>query len=169
MSFLVLISVASGLAWSLAHLFGRPLDLRAAMRLGMGMGFIFTGIDHFVSAASRYAPMIPDALAAHAMAWVYLTGVAELAGGLALLVPVALYRRLGLPNLQRPAGIGLAVLLVCVVAANVNVALQGQSVQGLPFGAWYYWIRPLFQPVFVAWVLWCTGVWPRTCRPTTQV
>lgn len=162
MSFFFLISLAAGLAWSLSHLFKRPLDLRGSMRWGMGLGFIFTGVDHFVSAASRYAPMIPDALAEHALAWVYLTGVAELAGGLGLLLPVALYHRLGLPNLQRPAGIGLAVMLVCVVAANINVALKGQSVQGLDFGAWYYWIRPLFQPVFIAWALYSAGVWPRS-------
>lgn len=162
MSFLFLISLATGIAWSLSHLFKRPLVLRDSMRWGMGLGFIFTGIDHFVSANSRYVPMIPDALAEHALAWVYLTGVAELAGGLALLLPVSLYRRLGLPNLQRHAGIGLAVMLVCVVAANINVALKGQSVQGLDFGAWYYWIRPLFQPVFIAWTLYSAGVWPRS-------
>lgn len=150
--------MASGLAWSVSRLCGRPLGLRSAMRWGMGLGFIVTGVDHFVSAASRYAPMIPDALAAHAMVWVYLTGMAELAGGLALVVPVALSRRLGWPRLRRHAGIALAALLTCVVVANVNVALKGQQVEGLAFGAWYYWIRPLFQPVFIAWVLWCTAV-----------
>jgi uncharacterized membrane protein len=164
MSFLLFISLGGGLAWALSHLFRQPLDVRGAMRWGMGLGFLFTGVDHFVSGATRYAPMMPSALAAHALTWVYVTGVAELAGGIGLIVPLAIYRRLGLPNLQRQAGIWLAVLLVCVVAANINVAIQGQSVQGLDFGAWYFWIRPLFQPVFIAWALYCVGVWPRSSR-----
>lgn len=165
MSFLLLICMAAAAAWAVSHLFQR-LDLRASMRWGMGLSFLFTGVDHFASAATRYAPMIPDALAAYALPLVYLTGVAEVAGGLGLLMPVALYRRLGWPNLQEQAGIWLAVMLVCVVAANINVAFKGQTVQGLEFGAWYFWIRPLFQPVFIAWALYCVGVWPR--RPPVE-
>ncbi|MDH6590404.1 putative membrane protein [Variovorax sp. TBS-050B] len=161
MSFLALIAVAAAMAWALSRLVRRPLDLRGAMRWGMGLGFMFTGSDHFANAATRYVPMIPDTLAAHALGWVYLTGAAELAGGIGLLTPASLYRRLGWPNLQRQAGIWLAVMLVAVVAANINVALKGQSVEGLAFGAWYYWLRPLFQPVFVAWALFSVGVWPR--------
>ena len=160
MSFFVLICMGAGVAWTMSNLF-QKLDLRSALRWGMGLGFLFTGVDHFLSASTRYAPMIPDALAEHALAWVYLTGVAELAGGLGLLIPVQVYRRLGLPNLQKQAGIWLAVMSVCVVAANINVALKGQTVQGLEFGAWYFWTRPLFQPVFICWALYCVGAWPR--------
>ncbi|MDP9901083.1 DoxX family protein [Variovorax ginsengisoli] len=166
MSFFILISTGAALTWALSRWWSLQLDLRACMRWGMGLGFLFTGTDHFLNAATRYAPMIPDVAAAHALAWVYLTGAAELAGGLGLLIPVTLYRRLGLPNLQKQAGIWLAVLLVCVVAANINVALKGQTVQGLDFGAWYFWIRPLFQPIFIVWALYCVGAWPNaTQRP----
>ena len=84
MSFFFLISIGSVLAWALSRLFKRPLDLRASMRWGMGLGFLFTGVDHFVSASTRYAPMIPDALAAHALAWVYLTGPLNYASSTAL-------------------------------------------------------------------------------------
>jgi uncharacterized membrane protein len=128
----------------------------------MGMSFVFTGVDHFVSGSMRYVPMIPDALAGHALAWVYVTGVAELAGGAGLLIPAFFYQKLGIPNLQRQAGICLAILLSCVVAANINVALKGQTVQGLNFGAWYFWIRPIFQPVFVIWALYSVNFWPES-------
>ena len=162
MSFFFLISLAALLSWLVARLRGQRLGLRDSMRWGMALGFLFTGVDHFASGATRYAPMLPAALAEHALFWVYLTGAAELLGGLGLLVPVRYYQRLGLPNLQRQAGIWLAVMLVCVVTANIHVALQGQTVQGLDFGAWYYWLRPLFQPVFVLWALFCVGVlWPQ--------
>ncbi|NMG64175.1 hypothetical protein GPA19_04325 [Azoarcus indigens] len=160
MSFLILISLASGFSWTLARLAGGALDLRGAMRWGLALGFLFTGCDHFLNAATRYAPMIPDALADYAMALVYFTGLAEIAGAIGLLLPGALLARLGLPGLRRQAGIWLAVMLVCVVAANINVALKGQTVSGLEFGAWYFWIRPLFQPLFIAWALYCVGARP---------
>jgi len=160
MSFLALISFASALSWLALRLRGRRVELKVAMRLGMGCGFVFTGIDHFLSAATRYVPMIPDPLQPYALELVYFTGAAELAGGLALLVPTSICLRLRLSHLQRVAGIALAVLLVCVVPANINVAIKGMTVQGLDFGAWYFWIRPLFQPVFVLWALYCVGAWP---------
>lgn len=159
MSFLVLISGAAVLSWWLARLAGVRLDLRTAMRCGMGLGFVFTGVDHFVNAELRYLAMIPEFLAGQGLFWVYFTGAAELAGGLAFLVPARRLAALRMPWLHRAAGAGLALLLVCVVMANIHVAQQGQQVEGLPFGAWYYWVRPFFQPVFVAWALYSGGVW----------
>ena len=160
MSFLLLLCVGAVIARVLGLFFRTRLSLRDCMRYGMGMGFLFTGVDHFLNGAARYVPMMPDALSEHALTWVHASGAAELAGGIGLMVPVAIYRGLGLPDLQRLAGIMLAVLLICVVPANINVALKGQSVQGLDFGSWYYWIRPFFQPVFIAWALYAVGVWP---------
>ncbi len=158
MSFLMLLVFASGLAWLAGRVLGVHLTTRDAMRVGMGMAFLFTGVDHFANANSRYVPMMPAALAEHALIWVYVTGAAELAGAVGLLTPSVVYRRIGLPNLQRWAGVGLAVLLACVVWANISVALRGQTVQGLEFGAWYYWVRPLFQPLFIWWALYCVAV-----------
>ncbi|MFO6418932.1 hypothetical protein ACLBKS_01870 [Hylemonella sp. W303a] len=168
MIFFILISLASLLAGLISRLTHRRLDLRGSMRWGMALGFFFTGVDHFVSGATRYAPMLPAALTEHALFWVYLTGAAELLGAVGLLVPARVFERLGLPNLQRQAGIWLAVMLLCVVIANINVALQGQTVQGLEFGAWYFWIRPLLQPVFVLWALYCVGVWPCPAKLKTS-
>jgi multisubunit Na+/H+ antiporter MnhG subunit len=74
--------------------------------------------------------MLPAVLAEHALALVYLSGAAELAGAIGLVLPPATYRRLGLPNLRKWAGIGLAVLLVFLVVANANVAVKGSGVQG---------------------------------------
>lgn len=164
MSFLLLLCAATGLAWLAGRTLGARLTPRDAMRGGMGAGFVFTGADHFVNGINRYVPMMPAMLAEHALAWVWFTGAAELAGGLALLVPVAVYRRLGLPNLHPLAGVSLAVLLVCVVPANISVALRGESVDGLDFGAWYFWIRPFFQPLFVAWALYSVGMWSKSVK-----
>jgi uncharacterized membrane protein len=134
-----------------------------AMRHGMAGGFTFTGIDHFVHAHNRYVPMLPDVLAEYALALVYMSGAAELAGAIGLVLPLATYRQLDLPNLRKWAGIGLALLLVFLVLANVNVAVKGSGVQGLEFGAWYYWLRLLFQPIFILWALFVAGIlWNNT-------
>jgi hypothetical protein len=56
-------------------------------------------------------------------------------------------------------------MLVFLVIANVNVAVKGGSVPGLSFGPEsYYWLRPLLQPVIIAWALYAGGVWPRGSR-----
>jgi uncharacterized membrane protein len=158
MSFLVLILAASLLAYVPQFLLGDRRDLRMAMRHGMAIGLLLTGADHFVNDTARYVPMIPEALAPIALPLVHLSGIAELAGAMGLLVPVAVFRRLGLPNLQAFAGACLALLFVVLVTANVNVALQGSQVDGLPFGRTYYLLRPFIQPVFVAWALYCVGL-----------
>jgi hypothetical protein len=51
------------------------------------------------------------------------------------------------------------------VVANIHVALEGSRVQGLEFGAWYYYLRPFFQPIFMLWALFVSGViWRRVAR-----
>jgi uncharacterized membrane protein len=161
MSFLVLILVASLLAYLPQYLFGDRRDLRMAMRHGMALGLLFTGTDHFVHDTSRYVPMIPDLLAPLALPLVHVSGAAEIAGAIGLLVPASLYRRLGWPDLQRLAGGALALMFALLVVANINVALQGTQVEGLPFGRVYYALRPLLQPVFIAWALYSVGLLPR--------
>ncbi len=158
MSFLVLILVLSGLAYLPQLILGHRRDYRMAMRHGLAGGLIFTGIDHFLSTESRYVPMMPQFLSDYAVPLIYLTGAAEIAGAIGLVMPLSVYRQLGLPNLRRWAGIGLALLLTVMVIANINVAVVGTQVEGLPFGRWYYWLRPFLQPIFVVWALLAAGV-----------
>lgn len=161
MSFLFLISILTAVAYAIQRMIPGRTGLQAPMRIGMACGFFYTGIDHFLSASTRYVPMIPDALANHAYELVWITGVLELLGAIGLLIPLSIYRRLSLPNLRYWAGAGLALLLCIMVAANINVAVKGTQVAGLDFGPWYYWTRPLFQPIFVVWALYAGNVWPR--------
>jgi uncharacterized membrane protein len=158
MSFLLFMVALSGLAYVPQFFLGDRKDYRTAMRHGMAGAFTFTGIDHFVSSHSRYVPMLPDFLADYAVELVYFTGAMELAGAIGLVIPLVVYRRLGLPNLRKWAGIGLALMLAGLVVANINVALAGSRVQGLEFGTWYYYLRPFFQPIFMLWALFVSGV-----------
>ncbi len=104
--------------------------------------FIVAGINHFL-APEIYLGMMPAWLPAKAAANV-ISGAAEVAGGLGLLIPA----------LRRPAAWGLIALLVVIFPANVQVALQGQmpGLDGAP--AWLLWLRLPFQAVFIAWVWW---------------
>ncbi len=158
MSFFFLIFVLTCLAYIPQFFLGRRADYRMALRNGMAGGFLFTGIDHFVSARDRYLPMMPEFLSDYALELVYCTGAAQLVGAVGLVIPLAVYSQLGLPNLRRWAGTGLAALLAFLVIANINVALRGSAVKGLEFGRWYYWLRPFFQPVFIIWALYASGL-----------
>jgi uncharacterized membrane protein len=162
MSFLLLLIALSTLAYVPQFLLGDRHDYRMAMRHGMAGGFIVTGIDHFVNSHTRYVPMLPDFLTDYAVELVYLTGAMEIVGAIGMLIPLAVYRRLGLPNLRPWAGVGLAVMLAFLVMANLHVAVEGSQVQGLEFGPWYYYLRPLLQPIFMLWALLASGaIWRR--------
>jgi uncharacterized membrane protein len=148
----------SVLAYIPQWLCGDRKDYRMALRHGMAGGFILSGIDHFVNTQTRYVPMLPAFLAPYGVALVYGTGVTELAGALGLIVPLAVYYRLGLPNLRQWAGIGIALMLAGLMVANINIAIQASRGAQLTFEAWTYWLRLLFQPLFMLWALYAAGV-----------
>ncbi len=160
MSFLLLMCMIGLMSWVTGGLLRRGVRLRAAMRFGAGGAFLFTGVDHFLNDETRYLPMMPAFFGDGALPLIWLTGAAELLGAVGLLLPAAFYRRLGLPDLRYWAGVGLGLMLSLVVIANVNVAVTGSGVDGLPFGQWYYWIRPLLQPLIILWVFYAAGVIP---------
>jgi uncharacterized membrane protein len=120
--------------------FLRTLPDRAAA--AMSVGFLVTGVMHF-TAVERFLAMMPPWLPWH-RELVYVSGVFELLGALGLIVPAT----------RRWAAYGLAALLLAVFQANLHVVMSGGSVEGLPQGAWYYWLRIPLQFVFIAWALW---------------
>ena len=81
-----------------------------------------------------------------------LTGVAEILGGLGIL----------LPPVRKAAAIGLALYAICVYPANVYQALWHVPVPPLPDSWWYHGPRLALQPVFVWWALFAGGLirWP---------
>ena len=158
MTVIVLMVIIAVLVYVPQRIWWRRSDPRPAMRVGMAAMLILTGTDHFVNAYTRYLPMMPDFFGSTALPLVYFTGVTEIAGALGLVMPLSVYRRLGLPNLRRAAGIALALMFTAIVIANINVALKGQQVAGLAFGQWYFWLRPLLQPVFIVWALFAAEV-----------
>ena len=155
--FILLIAVFVGL--SLLPLVGlHPPALRTAtarMRVALAAMFTLTGVSHF-AATESFLLMVPEFLPLRREA-IYLSGVAELAGAAGLLVP----------QLRRAAGLGLAALLVAVVPANINVALNNVQVDLVPSSPVYQWGRILMQPLLVWFVVWASGLAHRTPRNET--
>ncbi len=94
---------------------------------------------------------------------VFITGLCEVAGAIALLMPF-------LP-LRRAAGIAFAAYAVCVYPANIKHALDGISIAGQTQSWWYHAPRLAFQPVFVWWALYVGGLinWPFTKQAPHQM
>lgn len=115
----------------------RPLAL---LRRLPGPLFIVAGTLHFVIPRAYRRIMPPYIPAPEAM--VAASGVAEIAGGVAMLHPRT--RRLG--------GLWLIATLIAVFPANVHMALHPEEFPGIPGGAVSLWARLPFQAVFIAWV-----------------
>jgi len=113
-----------------------------ALRWMLAVFFVIAGTLHFVKAPA-YASIVPPALG-HPLFWVYSSGIAEIAGGLGILVP----------SLRRLAGYGLIILLIAVYPANIYMAMHAELFQTLA-PAVVLWLRLPLQIVFIVWVWWC--------------
>jgi uncharacterized membrane protein len=117
---------------------------RSRLRIALAAMFVLTGSMHF-TATESFLQMIPDFLPARREA-VFLSGLAELAGAIGLLVP----------RLRRAAGLGLAAMLVAVFPANVNVAVNNLQIDSITGDPLLQWLRLLLQPVLICLVLWAS-------------
>jgi uncharacterized membrane protein len=142
------------LFFSLFHFPGlrrlRPLA-SARDRAAVALGFFFMGAGalHFAMPAT-YVPMIPPGLPGSPAGWVALSGALEVGLGAAVLVP----------RWRAGACVGLALLLVAILPANVHVAASSVAIDELPYPRWYFWLRVPFQAVYIGWSLWAGGQVP---------
>ena len=123
---------------------------QAVARVLSAVVFIPFGILHIVG-APKFLPIMPPMIP-FPLAVVILTGVAEIAGGIGIL----------LPPLRKAAAIGLALYAIGVYPANVYQAIWHVHVPPLPDSWWYHAPRLALQPVFVWWALFAGGLidWP---------
>ena len=99
--------------------------------------FITAGALHFV-VPGFYLAMMPPWLPAH-RELVIVSGIAEIAGGLGVL----------LERWRRPAGIGLLLLLLAVFPANVQMLLNARAAHEPEL---LLWLRLPLQLLFLWWV-----------------
>jgi uncharacterized membrane protein len=113
-------------------------------RLALAAFFSFMGTLHFAIPRS-FEAIVPPAIAARKREAVAISGVAEIAGGLAVLHPRT-----------RPlARWGLLALLLAVFPANVHMAVSPEQVKGLDLNRiprWTLWARLPLQPLAMLWV-----------------
>jgi uncharacterized membrane protein len=100
--------------------------------------FIASGVNHFVMPRA-YEQIVPPSLQAEAGRVVELSGVAEIAGGLAVLVP----------GTRRLAGPGLVALLAAIFPANLYMARTPERFRKLP--RWALYARLPLQPLMMWW------------------
>ncbi len=134
----------------------RPAVLRshrAKLRVALAVMFL-------LAASSRLAS--PETLLQMIPAWLplrhealYASGIFEVLGAVGLLVP----------RLHRPAGLGLALLLLLVFPANLNVALNNLQIDGYPGSPFYQWVRLPIQAVLIGLAIWVSRPEVKTESP----
>lgn len=111
----------------------------------MAAFYVSAGLNHFLQPAV-YTPMMPPYLPWHLLL-IYLSGVAEIGLGIAML----------LPRFRHVAAWGLILLLIAMFPANLHIALHDVPLFGRTqgFGLWN-WVRLPFQALLIAWAWWYT-------------
>ena len=110
----------------------------AAGRAALSTMLAFTGAAHFNSARSDLIAMVPPALPRPDLL-VTLTGLAELAAAVLLLVPAT----------RTLAASGLIVLFMAMLPANISAARRQLTLRGRPATA--LWLRLPMQLLFILW------------------
>lgn len=130
--------------------------VRMLGRIALAVFLVIAGTGHFVATETFEAQVPPVVPATEVVVWA--SGVVEIALGLALLVTARHRIRVGWL---------VAGLFVMVFPGNVSQYLTGTDAFGLETDAARA-TRLAFQPVLIAWALWCSGAWRAWRDPTTD-
>jgi uncharacterized membrane protein len=106
--------------------------------------FIAAGVNHFLMPRA-YEQIVPPRLRGHAKRIVQISGVAEIAGGVGVL----------LPSTRRVSGLGLIALLAAVFPANLYMACEPDHFRRIP--RWALYGRLPLQPLMMLWAWKATG------------
>jgi uncharacterized membrane protein len=107
--------------------------------------FTVAGVLHFII-PEFYSAMMPPFIP-YKDILIVLTGLAEIALGIGLLIP----------SVRRRSGISLIALLIGIFPANIYVAVVQPELPDLSYDPASMWWRLLLQPLFIAWV-WSVSV-----------
>jgi uncharacterized membrane protein len=130
------------LARGMGALWWPPLDdWQAATRTGLALMFVFTGVAHFTGPRADLVAMVPPKLP-YPGALVTITGLAEFAGAMGLMMP----------GFNRLAAYGLILLLVLLFPANVYASRTGHTIAGRPHTPLPF--RTLLQLLWIGLLWW---------------
>jgi uncharacterized membrane protein len=117
-----------------------PREARSDRRswFALGVAFVGAGVNHFVMPRA-YERIVPPSMKDRAQSLVAVSGVAEIAGGIGVLLPWT----------RRPAGLGLIALLAAVFPANLYMASTPEDFRKIP--RWALYARLPLQPLMMWW------------------
>jgi uncharacterized membrane protein len=113
--------------------------MKTAFRWLLTLFMVAAGANHFIN-PDPYVKMMPASLPAH-LELVYVSGVAEILGGLGLILPAT----------RRLAAWGLIQLLHAIFPANINMAVNKLPLGDQVVPTWALWARLPLQLVLIAW------------------
>ncbi|WP_170234831.1 DoxX family protein [Croceicoccus sediminis] len=130
---------------------------RMVARLVLAALYAYAGYAH-IATPETFLKITPDWVPM-AETVIFWTGIAELAGAIALAQPFS-------RPLRQAAGIGLALYALCVWPANINHMMMDLASPDGGWGLAYHLPRMALQPVLIWLALWTGGVidWPRRKR-----
>ncbi|WP_424984176.1 DoxX family protein [Maritalea sp. S77] len=135
---------------------GRAIMPQFWGRVGIAHFLMMTASAHFSDPAAM-ASMLPEILPLR-VEIVVLTGVLEIALGLAVLVP----------KVQRLAGLAIMAMLLGFLPANVYAALIYAPFGGAEMGPAYLLVRVPYQAVLIGFVFWASQTGPRQVKRLGQ-
>lgn len=128
------------------------MALRAVGRWLLGGFLVLAGTAHLTVARDTFHAQVPDWLPFENVI-IIASGVVEIALGLSLVL---------LTRHRVLFGWVVTAFFIAVLPGNINQLVTHTDAFGLDTDRARI-IRLFFQPVLVAWALWCTGAW-KECR-----
>ena len=111
---------------------------RGISRALLGLFWIGSGVNHFVS-PRFYEAIVPPSLQKRSRLVVQASGVAEVAGGVAVFIP----------GVRRLSGLWLIGVLLAVFPANIYMAREPERFKSIP--RWALYARLPLQPLAMLW------------------
>ena len=112
-------------------------NVREILSFGLGLAFIFIGIDHFIH-PSWYQPIVPEVLPSPKF-WVLLSGLFEASFGLLLIIP----------RTRALASAGIAWMLVALYWANFNMWYNDIPLNDTQYGRAFHIVRLVIQFILI--------------------
>jgi len=123
--------------------------IQTIFRILLGAFLLFAGISHLTVARTEFLAQVPTWLPVNGDLVVVMSGIVEIALGLALIFLVKQRMLIGLAT---------AAFFVLIFPGNISQYVNQVDAFGLNTDQARF-TRLFFQPVLVLWALWATGAW----------
>jgi uncharacterized membrane protein len=123
--------------------------VQTIFRILLGAFLVFAGINHLTVARTEFLAQVPAWLPVDGDLVVVLSGIAEIALGLALIFLV---------KQRMLAGLAVAAFFILIFPGNISQYVNRIDAFGLNTDQARF-NRLFFQPVLVLWALWSTDAW----------